>query len=129
MEPGLIYDLEVTAIGPLVGEFTEAGIWVLFGEQAPEEVAEFAILHRAPPPRAPLAPGQALAIGDRRYTIRAVGPVANANLTSMGHLVLKANGLTEAELPGDVCIDDRPLPEPSVGLRLRVWAAPQKDPR
>jgi PTS system glucitol/sorbitol-specific IIA component len=122
--PGPIYELEVTAIGPLVSEFTAHGIWVFFHENAPSEVAEFAILHRASPPREPLVPGQLLEIGDERYTISAVGPVANENLANLGHLVLKANGLTEPELPGDLCVEARPLPEPVVGLRLRVWPAP-----
>ena len=120
--PGPIYELEVTAVGPLVSEFTAHGIWVFFHENAPSEVAEFAILHQAPPPRQPLAPGHMLEIGGERFAISAVGPVANENLANLGHLVLKANGLSEPELPGDVCVEARPLPEPSVGLTLRVWA-------
>ncbi|WP_029215010.1 PTS glucitol/sorbitol transporter subunit IIA [Kallotenue papyrolyticum] len=117
-----IYELTVTAIGPLVAEFTEAGIWVLFHESVPEELAEFAILHRAAPPRAPLAPGHTLQIEQDQYRITAVGAVANHNLRELGHLVLKANGATEAELPGDVCVEARPLPQPRIGMRLWVWA-------
>lgn len=118
-----LYEIEVTAIGPLVCEFTAYGIWVLFHEQAPVEVAEFALLHRATPPQSVLTVGQILEIGTERYTIKAVGEVANINLRQLGHLVIKANGLSEPELPGDVCIESRPLPEPSVGLRIRVWPA------
>lgn len=116
-----IYELEVTAIGEMVSEFTAHGIWVFFHEQAPYEVAEFALLHQAAIPLVPLAPGQRLEIGVERFTILAVGAVANANVANLGHLVLKANGLSEPELPGDVCVEARPLPEPSVGLRLYVW--------
>jgi glucitol/sorbitol PTS system EIIA component len=119
---GPLYEIEITAVGALVHEFTEHGIWVFFNEHAPVEVAEFALLHRAAAPRAPIAPGQLLEIGAQRFTISAVGPVANANIANLGHLVLKANGLHEPELPGDVCVDARPLPEPSVGLTLRIWA-------
>jgi PTS system glucitol/sorbitol-specific IIA component len=121
------YDLEATAIGAMVGEFTSHGIWVFFGEGAPEEVAEFAILHRAAPPTMPVAPGQTVEIDGRRYAILAVGEVANANLASLGHLVLKANGETTPELPGDVCIEARPLPDPFVGMRLRIWNQESKD--
>ncbi len=116
-----IYDLTITALGPLVPEFTEAGMWVFFHEGAPEELAEFAILHQAAPPRSPLAPGQMLQIDRDRYQITAVGPVANDNVRQLGHLVLKANGAIEPELPGDVCIEARPLPQPVVGMRLQVW--------
>jgi PTS system glucitol/sorbitol-specific IIA component len=122
-----IYDLEITAVGPMVDEFTSHGIWVFFGEGAPEEVAEFAILHRAAPPTARVAPGQTIEIGQRRYAILAVGEVANTNVASLGHLVLKANGRTTPELPGDVCIEARPLPDPFVGMRLRIWGEEAKD--
>ena len=119
-----IYALEVTAVGPLVEEFTAAGIWVYFHDDAPEELTEFALLHRAPPPRLPVAAGQTVEIGAQRFAVTAVGPVANDNLRELGHLVLKANGAAEAEMPGDVCIEALPLPEPSVGTELRIWAAP-----
>lgn len=122
-----IYDLEVTKLGELVGEFTAEGIWVFFGEGAPVEVAEFAILHRAAPPTTPLAPGQMIEIDQQHYAILAVGEVANTNIRNLGHLVLKANGHTTPELPGDICIDARPLPEPFVGMRVRVWDQESKD--
>ncbi len=117
-----IYQVEITAVGPLASEFTDYGIWVLFHEHAPEEVAEFALLHRENPPREPIAPGQLLMIDQERYTIMAVGSVANENVTNLGHLVIKANGLDEPELPGDVCIEARELPRPEIGLCLSVWA-------
>jgi PTS system glucitol/sorbitol-specific IIA component len=117
----LIYELEITAVGALAEEFTAEGIWVFFSEQAPAEVAEFALLHQARPPQQLLAPGQILSIGPERYRVTAVGPVANDNIAKLGHLVLKANGFGEAELPGDVCIEARPLPYPSVGLKLQIW--------
>lgn len=118
-----IYDVEITAIGPLVAEFTAAGIWVLFRDDAPTELAEFALLHHAAPPRKPIVPGQVLEVGGQQFAITAVGPVANDNLRELGHLVLKATAATEAELPGDVCIEAGRLPEPVVGIHLRIWAA------
>jgi acetyl-CoA carboxylase biotin carboxyl carrier protein len=35
------YQAQIREIGPLVGEFTAAGVLVLFGENAPEELKEF----------------------------------------------------------------------------------------
>jgi PTS system glucitol/sorbitol-specific IIA component len=122
-----IYDVELIAVGPLATEFTAEGIWVLFNTDAPQEVAEFALLHRAAPPIAAIAPGQILEIDGIAFTISAVGPVANDNIRNLGHLVLKANGATTAELPGDVCIDQRPLPAPNVGTRLRVWQPAEEE--
>ena len=39
------YQATVTYIGPLVSEFLDSGIVVLFGEDAPEELRDFAIIH------------------------------------------------------------------------------------
>ncbi len=116
-----IYSLSVSAVGPLIDEFTAAGVWVFFREGAPDELLEFALLHSAEAPRAPIAAGQALDIDGHAYTITAVGELANDNIRALGHLVLKANGATEAELPGDVSIEARPLPNPSIGTTLRIW--------
>lgn len=118
-----LYELQITGIGPLVDEFTAAGVWVFFRADAPSELTEFALLHESGPPQTAVAPGQRLTIGAEAYEITAVGDVANDNLQALGHLVLKANGATEPELPGDVCIAARPLPEPTVGLTLQFWPA------
>lgn len=119
MEP--IYDLTVTHVGPLVDEFTEAGIWVFFREGAPDELTEFALLHQATPPSTPIAAGQTIEIAGQRMPITAVGDVANDNIANLGHLVLKANGACEPELPGDVCIAAQPLPTPTIGMTVRIW--------
>lgn len=115
-----IYELSVTAIGPLIDEFTEAGVWVFFHETAPEELAEFALLHAAPPPREPIQPGQQIEIDRQRYTITGVGTLANANIRELGHMVLRANGVAAPELPGEVCIEARPLPQPQIGMAVRI---------
>jgi PTS system glucitol/sorbitol-specific IIA component len=121
-QSALIYDISVSAIGPLVEEFTEAGVWVFFRDDAPEELAEFALLHHADTPLEPIAAGQTLEIAGQRFAISGVGEIANKNIRELGHMVLKANGATEPELPGEVCIEARPLPEPSLGMRVRVWS-------
>jgi len=114
------YEARVVAIGPLVGEFTQAGILVLFRQGAPEEVADFSILHDGQDLHAPVAAGDQLWLGDESFRILAVGEVANTNLAALGHLVLKFNGQTAPELPGDVCVEARPLPAVSVGLTMKV---------
>ncbi|GAC1536951.1 MAG: PTS glucitol/sorbitol transporter subunit IIA [Herpetosiphon sp.] len=118
---GPIYELSITAIGPLVEEFTAEGVWVFFRDDAPEELAEFALLHHADVPREPIMAGQVIEIDGQRFAITGVGDIANTNIRELGHMVLKANGATDPELPGDVCIEARPLPQPSIGAIVRVW--------
>lgn len=119
--PAPIYTISVTAIGPQVEEFTEAGVWIFFQTDAPDELAEFALLHEAEAPLEPLAAGQVLEIDGRRYAITGVGDRANDNIRALGHMVLKANGAHEPELPGEVCIEEQALPQPFVGMILHVW--------
>ena len=118
----VVYSTTVTAVGALVPDFREQGILVFFGENAPEELHEFSILHKVDNhKRAPIV-GDTIAINDDVFTVLAVGSVASDNLLNLGHLDLKANGLTEADLPGDVNVELRELPMINVGDRLQVFA-------
>ena len=116
----LKYSATVTAIGPLTVEFVEAGILVLFGASAPEELQEFAIIHDGVDLAAPVAAGDTVKIDAASFNVLAVGDVANDNLKNLGHLVLKYNGQTEPVLPGDVCVESQPLPPVTVGTVLRI---------
>lgn len=114
------YDTEVVAVGDLAGTFFDAGVVVLFGEDAPEELAEYSVIHRPSVSDGGVAVGDVITFGDERLEVLAVGEVANSNLVNLGHLVLKRNGEHEAALPGDVCCDEGPLPAVNVGDRVRI---------
>jgi PTS system glucitol/sorbitol-specific IIA component len=114
------YEGRITAIGPLVGEFIDAGILVLFGEDAPEELKEFSILHDGKRLLEEIQPGDWFCIDDQRYHILAVGEVANTNLGNLGHLILKFNGMDKPEMPGDVCVEARPLPVIQEGMSFSI---------
>jgi len=114
------YSATVTEIGPYVSEFVDHNILVFFGAEAPEELKEFAILHDGTELHAKLVVGDVLELNDFSYKILAVGEVANNNLENLGHLVVKFNGETEAEMPGDVCVEAKELPEIKAGLKLNI---------
>lgn len=114
------YECTVKNIGPLVDEFIDAGVIVLFGEDAPEELVEFSIIHDGTELKSDLVPGDIVWIEDVQFKILAVGEVANTNLSNLGHLILKFNGQNEPEMPGDVCLEEKALPAFKVGTRIRV---------
>lgn len=119
----LVYATTVTEVGELVADFREQGVLVFFGENAPEELHEFSILHRPEvAKRAPQA-GDQIRLSNKDYVVLAVGSVASDNLLNLGHLDLKANGLAAAELPGDVNVEIKELPLVQVGDRLEVYSA------
>ena len=121
----LKYDRRVTSVGELINEFVSAGILIFFGAGAPEELAEFSVIHEGPPLLEPVAPGDVVTVAGEAYTVLAVGDVANSNLANLGHLVLKANGLDAPELPGDVCVEAKPFPAVGVGDTFSI-ASPER---
>lgn len=116
------YRATITAIGPMVSEFVEAGVLVFFGKDAPEELAEFAVLHDGTHLDGQVGPGDRIHLGDRSYLVLAVGEVANLNLAALGHLVVKFNGQTIVEMPGDVCAEALPLPPVAPGMHFQIDA-------
>jgi PTS system glucitol/sorbitol-specific IIA component len=114
------YQATITAIGPLVAEFIEHNILVLFGETAPEELAEFSIIHDGKDLYETIQVGDVFCLGDSKFQILAVGDVASENLATLGHLILKFYGESEPELPGDVCLEAKPLPKIGLGLTIRI---------
>ncbi len=122
----LVYSTTVTAVGELVSDFRDQGILVFFGEGAPIELHEFSVLHKVEISQRAPEVGDLIRINSEDFSeefqVLAVGSVASDNLLNLGHLDLKANGLTEAELPGDVNVEARPLPMIKVGDKLEVIA-------
>jgi PTS system glucitol/sorbitol-specific IIA component len=114
------YQGKILSIGPLVEDFKQAGILVFFGENAPEELIEFSIIHDACELKKPLAAGDMVSINNVKFKILAVGDVANTNLANLGHLILKFNGDHIARLPGDVNLEAKPVPEILVGTEIKI---------
>ncbi len=114
------YQAKITAIGPYVSEFIDHNILVLFGDTAPEELAEFSVIHDGKELSGTLQVGDVVWLGDSGFSVLAVGEVANENLAKLGHLILKFNGESEPEMPGDVCVEAKPLPAIEPGLVIRI---------
>lgn len=119
------YNAHVTSIGPLLGEFREGGVLVFFGQNAPAELAEFAVLHDGQHLQAPVEPGDWFMLDESRFQVLAVGDIANRNLDHSGHFILKFNGQTEPEMPGDICVEHKPVPDVHIGMHLQILG---KDP-
>jgi PTS system glucitol/sorbitol-specific IIA component len=118
--PQTRYATTVTAVGDQVAEFVSQGLLIWFAEGAPEELHFFSVLHRPTVTTGGVRPGDTVRIGDQAFRVTAVGAVANDNMVSLGHMDLKANGDTEAPLPGDICLERLPLREPRPGTTLVI---------
>lgn len=114
------YEMHVVALGPLVSEFIAHGILVFFEQGAPEELAEFSILHEHTQLHQPLEPGDLIFIDQASFQILAIGEVANPNLANLGHVIIKFNGLHEPEMPGDICVEVKPVPPIQIGTVVKI---------
>ncbi|TBW33279.1 PTS cellobiose transporter subunit IIB [Siculibacillus lacustris] len=96
---------EIIAVGPDVAELVGDGVLILFGADAPPELAEVSVLHAPLAPIADEAPvcGTPITIGPVTTTITAVGPTAWKKAGEIGHVVFNFNGATTAERPGEIC--------------------------
>ncbi len=112
--------MRVISIGPYVSEFLDHNILVLFGQSAPDELAEFAVIHDGGTFQGSLVIGDSICVGSECATVLAIGPVANKNLELLGHLVVKFSGETEPEMPGDVCVEKVPIPSIEVGTIITI---------
>ncbi|QIN78545.1 PTS cellobiose transporter subunit IIB [Rubrobacter marinus] len=127
MEP--IYSTEIKEIGPEVEAFLEEKYLILFEVGAPPELAEMSVLHDCSHMREePPAPGDVLAIGEKEFRVTAVGEKAWKNVAELGHAVFVFNGAREAEMPGQICLEEgstQGLAEavkPGVRLEMRAGA-------
>ena len=118
--PQTRYATTVTAVGEQVAEFVDHGLLIWFAEGAPEELHFFSVLHRPTVTTGGVRPGDTVRIDDQVFRVTAVGEVANENMVNLGHMDLKANGDTEPPLPGDICLEELPLPEPRPGTELVI---------
>ncbi|MGA9101803.1 PTS glucitol/sorbitol transporter subunit IIA [Aeromicrobium sp.] len=124
----VVYESSVTAVGGQVEEFLAHGMLIFFADESPAELHDMSVRHTATVSDAGPRAGDILSVGDVSMEVLAVGSVVSDNLLQLGHLDLKANGLTEAELPGDVNVAKQPLPLPSPGDAFRITRSGQPSP-
>lgn len=118
--PQVVYESSVTAVGGQVQAFLDHGLLIFFGDGSPAELHEMSVRHVPTVAQEGPQPGDTIVVGELSAEVLAVGSVVADNLLNLGHLDLKANGQTEAKLPGDVTIAEQPLPLPSVGDAFRI---------
>ncbi|MBO8141613.1 MAG: PTS glucitol/sorbitol transporter subunit IIA [Firmicutes bacterium] len=129
VQPQVRWQGVVVRIGPEAEEFIQAGMLVLFGEQAPPELQAVSVVHRTEVWNGPCSSGDILRVNGRPYPITAVGDGANERLRELGHAVIKFNGRKEPELPGDLCVVAAPVPSLEPGMVLSIEAGPQAPER
>lgn len=79
--------------------------FILFNEDAPEELAEISVLHTKSEVYEDPAVGDTMKIGKKEYIITAVGVEAPYTLKELGHCTINFSGGSEAALPGCIMLE------------------------
>lgn len=115
------FKTKVLKIGPLVEEMINEGdLLIVFGENAPDTLAEVAVIHTDCQLSRPVAPGDQVTVCDKTYTVTAVGEEANKTLAELGHCTLKFSGHPEVELPGQIEMKGDGFPNLTIGGEFNI---------
>ena len=98
----VIYENQVKAAGECVEEFKDAysvSVNPINGE---------------------IAPGQYVVIDGAEFKITCVGYEAPITLKGLGHCTFNFSGATEAELPGTIYVEAKPMPEVKIGTKIQI---------
>lgn len=96
------YNVDIVEVGPNVDDMLQTGLLILFNQKAPEDLKPFCVITEENKQHGQIEVGDIITIGDRSYTITAIGNVANENLYNLGHISLCFDGAEVAKLPGHV---------------------------
>ena len=115
-----LYETQIVDMGAEAEMFQAEGMMILFGEEVPEDLANYAYIINVNPVEGTIEEGMTLTIGSESYKITAVGDVVNKNLSNLGHITLKFNGATEPELPGTLNLEEKELPQVEAGTIISI---------
>ncbi|MDR2767058.1 MAG: PTS glucitol/sorbitol transporter subunit IIA [Treponema sp.] len=114
------YRTVITGLGETYAEIFEQGMVVVFNDNAPGELAELSALHTPAKLERDVKPGDEVVLGDKRYTVTAVGAEANYTLGKMGHCTFVFTGTAKAELDGHIVLKGDGLPNLKKGSLFEV---------
>lgn len=115
-----LYKTKVINIGNEAEMFREEGMIILFGENAPESLSDYCYNIKVEPVAGEIEAGMELSIGSEKYSVTAVGSVVRKNLSELGHITIKFDGSKEADLPGTLYVEDKALPEITIGEEISI---------
>lgn len=118
-----IYETQINNVGSAVSDFLGEKMLILFGENAPLELADYCLSITVNEIKEKIKTGDTLELGESRYKITAVGNAVEQNLSSLGHITLKFDGSTTPELPGTLYLEEDLINEVNVGDTIKIFAA------
>ena len=96
-----IFEAKVIQVGSEAQNMIQdANMLILFGEEAPEDLAEYCFKIDNKDLLGSIQKGGKLVVDSEEYLITAVGNVVEKNLTGLGHITISFDASEEGSLPG-----------------------------
>ncbi|WP_134705020.1 PTS glucitol/sorbitol transporter subunit IIA [Ammoniphilus sp. YIM 78166] len=115
-----VYQTQIKKIGSSVAEFLGEKMFILFGDNAPAELADYCLLINIADIDGDIEPGDVVVLSNQEYKITAVGDAVKKNLGSLGHITLRFDGSDTPELPGTLYLEESDLLVPEAGTSLQI---------
>ncbi|MGX7075634.1 MULTISPECIES: PTS glucitol/sorbitol transporter subunit IIA [Globicatella] len=116
-----IYQTKVVNIGSEAKMFIEEKMVVLFGENAPAELADYTFNIIVNPLDGEIEPGMKLRINNQEYIVTAVGNAVKKNLEDLGHITIRFTGEKVAELAGTLYVEDKQIDDIQIGTEIALY--------
>ena len=115
-----IYNTTVTDMGKFFSAFYEEKLIIIFKDNAPEDLADYCVLHAGNICTDTVKNGDFLVVADQTYKILYVGDQVQTNLQNLGHITLRFDGNTEG-LDGSLYLEDKALPKIKIGDTISIY--------
>ena len=99
----VIYENKVKELGKDIMMMNGGDFIIIFGDSAPAELRDYCYSVDVNPINGEIKAGQTLKIDENEYKI-----------------TIRFNGMTEAELPGTLYVEEKPVPEIKVGTTIQI---------
>ncbi|GAA2912873.1 PTS glucitol/sorbitol transporter subunit IIA [Enterococcus pseudoavium] len=116
----MIFETQVTNIGPEAEMFQEEKMLIFFGNDAPATLADYCYNIQLAASTGEITKGMTFTFDDQAYKITAVGDVVKKNLDDLGHITLRFDGSATAELPGTLYVEAKAMPTITVGTKIAI---------
>jgi len=115
-----VYQTKINRVGSSVADFLGENMFILFGDNAPAELADYCLLINVNEINGEIEQGDVLVLNDKEYKITAVGDAVKKNLGSLGHITLKFDGSDTPELPGTLYLENADIQVPEAGSLIQI---------
>ncbi|GIO18992.1 PTS sorbitol transporter subunit IIA [Oceanobacillus oncorhynchi subsp. incaldanensis] len=115
-----MYQTTIKSIGKDAKAFEAEKMMVLFGDNAPNELADFCYVIDLVSVDEDIAVGDILKLDNVSYQITSVGDAVRKNLNDLGHITLKFDGSTTAGQSGSLYLEEKEIVDVKPGSTITI---------